>query len=74
MQGLATRACEMNRGRENSENVEVGLLEVPTFETLYGTSAESSDAAFQPLPPVPKRGIDTTVMILHSSGMLLSHM
>ncbi|GLB41023.1 putative acetyl-CoA synthetase-like protein [Lyophyllum shimeji] len=54
----------------------IKVLEVPTFATLYGVD----DATFQPLPPPRKRDIDTTVMILHSSGstsfpkpILLSH-
>lgn len=70
MQELATTACEKNRSLEG--NLEVELLEVPTYETLFGVSAESSDAVFEPLPLPLKHDVDSVVMILHSSGMSLS--
>ncbi|KAF8066748.1 hypothetical protein FPV67DRAFT_1496289 [Lyophyllum atratum] len=55
---------------------EIKLLGVPVFAALYA----ADKVEFQPLPPVKKRDINSTVMILHSSGstsfpkpILLSH-
>ncbi|KAF9465931.1 hypothetical protein BDZ94DRAFT_1158916 [Collybia nuda] len=67
MRELAAAACAVDNNTE--ENVaEVRFLEAPLFETLFGKCMESSDAAFQQLPPARKRNVDDVAMVLHSSG------
>ncbi|KAG5729986.1 Linear gramicidin synthase subunit D [Termitomyces sp. T112] len=71
MQGMAAAALEIP-GVDG-----VQLLEIPTFDALYGVKV-LEEPVF--LPPVVKQNIDSTVMILHSSGstsfpkpILISH-
>ncbi|KAG5341463.1 hypothetical protein C0989_010220 [Termitomyces sp. Mn162] len=59
MQGMAAAALEIP-GVDG-----VQLLEIPTFDALYGVKV-LEEPVF--LPPVVKQNIDSTVMILHSSA------